>query len=242
MGELAPLTWGLLLVAAVLGGCFQGSVGFGLGFTVVPMLVVIEPTAVPTVPLLLGLPLLTGTVLDDLSALDLGGSGWLVLGRLPGTALGAGLLLVVDDHLLGLVVGAVLLLTVAASLTGATPPLTRGTRLGAGFASGVMGTAAGVGGPPLSILYRNQGGRVLRATVGVALMVGVAMSLTAVVVAGRWELGHALLAIILLPASMLGWWASRRVNRRVDDRWMSRIVLGLGAVAGVAAVVQAVAA
>ena len=186
MAELAPLTWALLLVAAVLGGCFQGSVGFGLGFTVVPLLVVVEPTAVPTVPLLLGLPLLAGTVLDDLSALDLGGSGWLVLGRLPGTALGAGLLLVVDDHLLGLVVGAVLLVTVAASLTGATPPLTRGTRLGAGFASGVMGTAAGVGGPPLSMLYRDQGGRVLRATVGVALMVGVAMSLSAVVVTGRW--------------------------------------------------------
>lgn len=239
MDPFDPVTWSVLAVAAVLGGCFQGSVGFGLGFTVVPLLVVVEPMAVPTVPLLLGLPLLAGTVLGDLSGLDLGGSGWLMLGRLPGTAVGAGLLLVVHPDLLGLVVGAVLLLTVTASLVGGAPPLTSATRLGAGFASGVMGTAAGVGGPPVSILYRGQTGRVMRATVGVALLVGVLMSLTAVVVTRRWELGHAMLAVTLLPPSMLGLWGSRRLNRSVDDRWMQGLVLGLGAVAGVAAMVQA---
>jgi uncharacterized membrane protein YfcA len=45
------LTWSLLLGATFLGAAFQGVVGFGLAFTIVPLLAIVEPLAVPTIPL-----------------------------------------------------------------------------------------------------------------------------------------------------------------------------------------------
>ena len=99
MESLGLDSWCLLAAVTMLGACFQGSVGFGLSFTVVPLLTFLEPVAIPTVPLLVALPLLVGTVIRDLPDLDLRGSGWLVLGRFPGTVMGAALLWAISPEL-----------------------------------------------------------------------------------------------------------------------------------------------
>lgn len=233
------LTWALLLGATFLGAAFQGVVGFGLAFTIVPLLAVVEPLAVPTVPLLLALPLLVGVVLTDVGSLDVRGSGLLMLGRLPGTVLGGALLLLVQTSLLGVLVGVALLVSVAAAVRAAAPTLTTRTQLLAGFASGVMGTAAGMGGPPLSLAYRGRPASVLRPTISVALLAGVGMSMAAVLALGRWDPGHGLLALSLLPPALAGLVASRLVNRRLRARSVLRFVLVLGAVAGVATILHA---
>lgn len=239
MESLGLDSWCLLAAVTMLGACFQGSVGFGLSFTVVPLLTFLEPVAIPTVPLLVALPLLVGTVIRDLPDLDLRGSGWLVLGRFPGTVMGAALLWAISPELLGVLVGIILLGSVMASLMRASPRLSRGTRVAAGFASGVMGTAAGIGGPPISLLYRSERGPTMRATAGVAMLVGVMMSMTAVVVTHRWNQAHLLLAVSLLPPSLIGFWGSHVVNRRIDHALLQKTVLVLTAIAGVGVIVQA---
>jgi uncharacterized membrane protein YfcA len=178
-------------------------------------------------------------VLTDLTSLDLRGSGLLMLGRLPGTVLGGALLLLVQTSLLGVLVGVALLVSVAAALRAAAPTLTPRTQLLAGFASGVMGTAAGLGGAPLSLAYRGKPPSVLRPTISVALPAGVGMSMAVVLTLGRWNPGHGLLALSLLPPALAGLAASRLVNRWLRARSAQRFVLVLGATAGAGTILHA---
>jgi uncharacterized membrane protein YfcA len=237
---LDPTVWVLLALGTFAGAAFQGLVGFGLAFTVVPLLAVVEPLAIPTVPLLLTLPMVVGNMIADLAHIDLRGSGLIVLGRIPGTLIGAGLLMAVRPEVLGIVVGCALLASVVIGVREA-PPLTDRNRLAAGLASGVMGTAAGLGGPPVSMVYRGQPAAVFRATVSTALLVGIALSLSAVVVLDRGSQAHVLLSLALVPAAVLGLAVSRRWGRSVSGKQLQHFVLGLGGVAAVGTIAQSLA-
>jgi uncharacterized membrane protein YfcA len=229
--------WVLLAAGTFAGAAFQGLVGFGLAFTVVPLLAVLEPLAIPTVPLLLTLPMVLGNLIADVAHIDLRGSGLIILGRLPGTLIGACLLMLVRPEVLGIVVGCALLASVMLGVREA-PPVTDRNRLAAGLASGVMGTAAGLGGPAVSLVYRGQPAPVFRATVSAALLVGIGLSLTAVVVLERSSLQQALMALALVPAAVLGLGVSRVWGRNVSRKQLQRFVLGLGGVAAVATITQ----
>lgn len=240
MIALDPTIWVLLALGTFAGAAFQGLVGFGLAFTVVPLLAVVEPLAIPTVPLLLTLPMVIGNMVADLTHIDLRGSGLIVLGRVPGTLIGAALLMLVRPEVLGLVVGCALLSSVVIGLRDA-PPLTDRNRLTAGFASGLMGTAAGLGGPPVSMVYRGQPGPVFRATVSAALLVGIALSLSVVAALDRGSYQHVLLSVALMPAAILGLGVSRRWGRNVSGKQLQHFVLGLGGVAAVGTIAQSIA-
>lgn len=240
MADLGTVTWVSLFLATCLGACFQGSVGFGLSFTVVPFLVILEPESVPTVPLLVVLPIVIAGLTRDFPHVDLRGSAWLVVGRVPGTVVGGALLWWMSARMLSLLVGVVLLASVAALLAQLSPPLNRDTQLAAGVASGIMGTAAGLGGPPISLVYRNESGATMRATAGLAILAGAGLSMTAVVVTQRWDPGHAVLAATLFPAAGIGFVLARLLNRRMSHARLQRFVLLLAALAGIGAIVQAV--
>jgi uncharacterized protein len=241
MFGLDPVAWWLLVGVTVLGGCFQGSVGFGLSFTIVPFLSAVEPASIPTVPLLVAVPLLIATLVRDLPHLDVSGSAWIVVGRLPGTVVGAGLLWLISPRLLAVLVGLVLLGSVATICIGVRPRVSRETQIAAGFASGVMGTAAGLGGPPISMVYRGESAGTMRATAGLAIFVGVFMSMAAVFATHRWDVSHAALAASLLPGSAVGFLLSRVVNRHISRTWLQRGVLAFAAAAGAVAIAQALA-
>jgi len=235
--DLLPLAGLWLLTIA--GAVAQGSLGFGIGFTVVPALAVLHPSALPTVPLLLAVPVMSGVALRDRAAIDLPGSLWVVLGRLPGTAVGAWLLTVLGADPLAVVAGIALLTAVGLSLLHPASTGGSGERVAAGFASGVFGTAAGVGGPAISLSYRGRPPAEMRATVGAALLTGVVMSLVAVAVAGRLHADQLVVTAQLLPAVAVGLWAGRRLNRFLDDRWLRPAVLLAAAAGGVLTIVLA---
>jgi uncharacterized protein len=71
-----------------------------------------------------------------------------------------------------------------------------------------MGTAAGIGRPPLALIYQNREGQVIRATLAVAFAIGSAISLLVFALAERVSLDHLLLALELLPALLLGLWGA----------------------------------
>jgi uncharacterized protein len=235
--ELLPLL--ALWVMTAVGAVAQGSLGFGLGFTVVPMLALLAPAALPTVPLLLAVPLMTGVALRDRRAVDLPGSAWVVLGRLPGTAIGAWLLTVLGADPLAVVAGIALLAAVGLSTWRPTGSGSTGERVAAGFTSGVLGTSTGIGGPVISLSYRGRPAAEMRATVGLALLTGVVMSLAAVAVAGRLHVDQLIVTAQLLPAVAAGLWASRRLNRFLDDRWLRPAVLVTAGAGGLLTIVLA---
>jgi len=64
-------------------------------------------------------------------------------------------------------------------------------------------------------------------------VVGIAMSVVGLGFAGKVEWRHFVLALELLPALLVGLWASRWVVKRLNERWLRPAVLAFAAVAGV---------
>ena len=128
------------------------------------------------------------------------------------------------------------LLILAAALGSFLKPgfeVNHGTRLAGGVASGVVGNVAALGGTPLAFVYQDRSGSELRSTLAISFVVGIAISLVGLALAGKIEVRHVVLALELLPCLLLGLWASRWVVERQDERWLRPAVLSFAAVAGV---------
>jgi uncharacterized membrane protein YfcA len=224
----------IISVAVAIGAVIQGSIGFGYALVAVPALVLLLPWAVPVTPLLLALPLTTLMSAREWRSIDFDGFLLITLGRLLGTTAGVALLVLVPRGSLSTLTG---LLIVAAALASFFKPsfqVRNSTRLTGGVASGVVGTVAALGGTPLALVYQDRSGAELRSTLSVSFVVGIAMSLVGLGLAGKVEVRHFVLALELLPGLLVGLWASRWVVKRLNERWLRPAVLTFAAVAGVA--------
>ena len=120
-----------------------------------------------------------------------------------------------------------------------TPEPTPPVLVAAGTASGVMGTAASVGGPPIALVYARAGGPALRATLAAFFLVGTTLSLVALAYAGevgRHELG---LAVALVPGTVVGFALSGPLKSHVDRGRVRAAVLGTAAVSATVVLVEA---
>jgi uncharacterized membrane protein YfcA len=242
--HLSPGDYAVVLLAATIGATVQGTIGFGANLISVPVVAVVAPDALPVTLVVWAVPLVVTMVVRERDGVDWAGVGWITLGRLPGTVLGAWVVTSVATDTLSVLAGAAVLLAVAVSLVSATVPLTPATRTAAGFASGVMGTSTSIGGPPLALLYQHQDGKVVRSTLAAAFAVGTVTSLTGLAVAGAIEAWQVVLALALLPSLAGGLLVSRRLVHRFDrfDRpWLRPVVLALAGAAASVAVVHGLA-
>ena len=118
----------------------QGAVGFGLALVVVVLLLAMSTAGF--------------MVAREWRFADARGLVWILSGRLDGALGGVGLLALIPAGFLSMLFGGLVLAAVLASLARPKIPLRNGTRLAGGVASGVMGTAGGIGGPPLALVYQ----------------------------------------------------------------------------------------
>jgi uncharacterized membrane protein YfcA len=227
-----------VLAAVVLGSAVQSTIGFGANLVAVPVLAVVEPAAVPAAATMLALPLATTMAVRESDHVDWHGVGWLMVGRLPGTALGALVVALVATDTLSVVTGVSVLAAVALSAASVTIPLTRGTTVATGLASGAMGTATSIGGPPLALLYQHHEGKVLRSTLAVTIGTGTVVSLAALAVARAVAGWQAVLALALLPGVGAGLLVGRVMTHWVDGRWLRPAVLVFAATTAVIAIVR----
>ncbi|HEX2030162.1 MAG TPA: sulfite exporter TauE/SafE family protein [Actinomycetota bacterium] len=235
---LSPVELSLALTAVAAGAAIQGSIGFGFSFVAAPVITLFVPRALPATLLFLALPMTGFMALRERHAIDLGGFAWITAGRVLGTAAGAALLVAVPADWLSVLFGSMIAAGAGVSLLGPSFEARARTRFVAGAASGVMGTAAAVGGPPLALVEQASPGPVLRSTLAVSFLVGLAMSLGALWVAGEVRGLHLRLAVQLLPALLGGLLGSRLLVRVLDERWLRPAVLAFAAAAGSAAVVK----
>jgi hypothetical protein len=113
--------------------------------------------------------------------------------------------------------------------------------LGAGLLSGIFGTIASIGGPPLALVYQHAPGPQLRGTLAGYFIVGALMSLAALIPIGRYGTDELLWTLLLLPGTVLGFVCSNRFTGWVDAGRTRRAVLGITTAAGVAAVLRSLA-
>jgi uncharacterized membrane protein YfcA len=224
----------------IVGGWLQGSIGFGFGFVVVPTLALLEARALPATVLLVMFPVTIAMAYRERHAVDLRGVVTLSVGRFAGTALGVWLVVLVSAESLELLLGATILAAVVMSVAVPEVDLGGGARLVAGLLSGVTGTTAGIGGPALALAYQGRPGPELRSTLAITFVLGQVLAVAGLALAGRVEPWHWVLALQLVPAAVVGMWASHGTNRFLDERWLRPSILGFAAVAGVVAVARSV--
>ena len=235
------LSWSELAIAAVAvfaGGIVQGAIGFGLSLTAVPVLGLIEPSSLPATMLILAIPFTAAMAVRERRNIDVPGFWLIAIGRLPGTAAAVWLLSVVTENQLSLVIGVAVIVAVAFSAFAPAVPLGTTTRLVAGAISGLMGTAAAIGGPPLAIAYQRRPGPELRSTLAMSFVLGSTISLGALAVTGHVGRDHLVIAAWLLPGLALGLLVATKLHRFLEKAWLRPAVLVFAAISGVVAISQ----
>ena len=232
------MAFAFAFVAVLVGAVVQGSVRFGLALVVVPVLTLVQPEALPAVVLLLAMPTAGFIVAREWRFVDVRGLVWILSGRLVGTLGGVGLLALVPAGFLSVLFGGLVLAAMLASRWSSKIPLRNRTRLAGGVASGVMGTAGGIGGPPLALVYQDRSGPEIRSTLAVAFLVGTGISLATLFFVGKLEWEHVLLALQVLPGLFLALFSTRWIAPLLDRWWLRPAVLLFAAVSGLAAMLQ----
>jgi uncharacterized protein len=239
---MSPLDTVLVVLCSVAGFTLQGAVGFGIGILGSPLLLLIDSRLVPG-PILASTMVFTCLMtLRERRAIDLSGVRWAMAGRFIGTLPAAAVLAVLPAEQLSLVLGAIVLLAVGISVSGLRVEPRPVALLTGGVLSGLMGTIAAIGGPPLALLYQRAPGAQVRGTLSSVFLVGTVMSLTALVFVGRFGREELELSLVLAPGVVIGFLLSRRIASRLDQGYTRRAVLAVASVAGLIVVARYFAA
>ncbi len=236
--DLAPDVLLLVGLAVLAGAAVQGSVGLGLGLVAAPVMVLLDPTLVPSTILLVtsALPVLTSV--RELSGVDWSGLGYALTGRLPGVVVGSWVVVTQPERTTAVVVAVVVLGAVLLSVTSWQARPTPRALLAAGLVSGVSGTATSIGGPPVAVLYQSASGQTLRSTMGVYFLVGNVLSGSALALAGQIGQRDVLRALALLPFLLAGFWLSGPLRRRMARARLRVAVLVVSAAGAVVLLVR----
>ncbi len=226
--------------AISVGAVMQGSVGFGLNVLAAPFVAIVVPKALPATLVMLALPLAVAVLLREHHGVDRQALPWLLIGAVPGTALGLVIVGAISKSELAVVVGSITLTGVALSLASPRLPVTPATSVAAGFTSNVFGTASSVGGPPVALLFQHHPGPAVRPTLSAFFATSAVLSLIGYTLTGNVSVDELLFALSLAPFMVGGLWASRHLHSLVDSGWLRPAVVALSAVAGLVAILRVV--
>ncbi len=229
----------VVFAAVFIGALVQGGIGFGMNLVVVPVVALVSPQALPGVAVLLGLPLSVTMIRHEPHDVDWVGLRWIIAGRVPGTLLGAWIVTAVSALMLSAIAGGAVLLAVAISVIGVEARIHPPSCLAAGAASGLMNTTAGIGGPPVALLYQREDGPVVRSTLATVFFVGTVMSIATLAATGSLVWWQVRVAAVLTPAAIIGAVASRPLKPLLDAGWLRPAVLTFAAASSAMTIVNA---
>ena len=230
----------ILAVAVLTGATVQGTVGLGLGLIAAPVTALVAPGLVPELLLWLAFVMACQTLVTEYRGTDWRGLAWALPPRVLGTALGVWVVALASDQVIGIAVGAMVLLSVLLTVHTVTLPVNRMTLPVAGLVSGVTGTATSIGGPPLAILYQHHAPRVLRPTLAAYFAAGAALSLVGLGATGQLRLDVLLLALLLCPLLLVGILLSVPIRGRLPQAAVRTGVLVVCAASALALLLRSI--
>ena len=230
----------VLLASLVIfiGAFVQTSIGFGLAIVSAPLLFFLDPAYVP-VPITLAT--LANVIFGSWhfrAHLSLRGLLPAVIARLPGSFVGAGLLLLASVQSLAVLIAIVIVVGMTANYVRFRIPINPYTLATAGFLSGVMGTATSIGGPPMAILMQGQQANAIRGNLAAFFLFSSLVSLVILFPTDYLGGRQLAMALPLVPASWCGSYVASRMSHRINEKWMAAGTLLLCAVAVTAMLAQ----
>jgi hypothetical protein len=236
--DLSLLDIALASLVIAIGALIQGSIGFGVNVVGGPILVLIDPRLVPGPALFIGFALTVLVGVRDRAGIDRTGFLWVFCGRIPTSIAAALLVAALPVRGTAISLGVAVLVAVILSVLGWRVERTPSTLFSAGALSGVMGTVAAIGGPPIAMLYQDVSGREVRGTLSAMFAVGTLMSMAFLALVGRFGVDEIVVSLTLLPAVGVGFAASRFVTPWVDRGFVRPAILTLCAVSAIVAIVR----
>jgi uncharacterized membrane protein YfcA len=229
-------------LALLAGACLQGVAGYGIGTLSAPLMFLITPLFLPG-PLILNAVVLTIMMLvRNRASLSFREVRYAIGGDVAGTLLAGLTLVVLTDQGFELAFGALILLAVALSAAGIRPTLTPRSSVLAGAASGYMGTITAVGGPPIALIYQNEKGPLVRANMSAFFLFASCASLVALFVSGYVGWLEIKLFVVTFPGVLAGFLLSGLLVNRLRFESLRPLILGIAAIAGLAALVRGIIA
>lgn len=221
----------MAFVVVVIGASIQGAVGFGVNLFAAPVLVLLDPRFVPAPLVMAALALNVLVTRREVGDHHWAAVRWPLYGVVPGSIGGALLLarLGSSPDTLALVFGALILVAVGISVSGLHPARSPASLGSAGFVAGFMGTAIGIGGPPIALMFQDRSGPELRGALARFFGLASVLSLGLLAAVGRLTLDDAKVGALLLPAAVVGYLTSGWIAARVDGRHVRTAVLVLSA-------------
>ncbi|MFI7698913.1 sulfite exporter TauE/SafE family protein [Nonomuraea sp. NPDC049480] len=229
-------------LAVFVGAVVQGGVGFGLGLVAAPVLTMLDPGLMPGAIQVVNMTLPLFTLAAEWRRVDWRGLGFAVLGRIPGSVLGALIVVYISVYSRGVFVAVMVLIAVALTARALSVPRNGVTITSAGFVSGVTGTATGIGGPPIALVYQTAKGPQIRATLAMFFFLSAAQSLAILAFVDELPAQALVTGAVLIVPMVLGFLVSGPLRRYLDGGKVRVAVLAVAAASAVALIVQNVVA
>jgi len=226
------------VLTVYVGATVQASIGIGLGMIASPVLAFADPDFIPAAIMLAVLPLTFTIAWVDRTHVEQRDVGFALIGRIPGTIVGALVVAALSDQVLAVMVALSVLVAVVASIAGRIFRPTDRALVIAGLASGFAGTTTGVGGPPMALTYQNSDPATMRATISTFFAIGSVMSITALALAGQIGTRQIELTLLILPAVGLGVVTARFLKEYLNPTVVRPAVLVICTVAAIALLVE----
>ncbi|WP_237673547.1 sulfite exporter TauE/SafE family protein [Vreelandella profundi] len=226
-------TWLACAAVLMLGAFVQRATGFGLAVVGAPLLLMLEPRLVPVILVLFGLTVSLMMVRHYWHEVRLDAIGMALVGRLPGNALGVWLLLVAPMVILEKLIAVIVLFTVLVTLCRFQLPVNRITLFGAGVLSGIFGTVAAIGGPPIVLLMHGLPPDRMRGNLAAFFILTSTLTLITLALADQIQLWHFQIALTFLPAVLIGNALADTLAHRLDRRLLQGASLTLCTLAAI---------
>ena len=236
MEYLVLVALGLLVV---IGAFLQSLIGLGFGLLVAPFLVLYDPRFVPVPMLLVGTILPVLILWRDRNAIDFTGVKSAIVGRIIGSILAVWFITSISQNTFLLVFGGLVIVAVFLSVFSFSIKPTASSVGIAGFFSGLMGTLAALGGPPMAIVYQNEEGKVIRGTLSAFFILGTTLSLFFLSLAGRVTSNDFKLFAYLVPGILIGFYLSNYAVGFVDRGYLRKMLLSVSFMAGILVIFKA---
>jgi uncharacterized membrane protein YfcA len=220
-----------VLVVIFVATFVRSTLGFGEALVAVPLLALRVPVQVAA-PLAVLISVLVAALIiaQDWRRVEVRSAVGLIASALPGIPLGILLLAKTNDHVVKLILGAVIIAFSVYSLLGRARLHVRhdhwGWLVGCGFLSGILGGAYGMNGPPLAVYgaLRKWSPQHFRATLQGYFLPASFVGLLGYLALGLWGPAVTRYFLFSLPVVVIAILLGRAVNQQMKDAGFFRAV------------------
>lgn len=234
MPDLSLIAIFIACITVVFAATVQTAIGFGLALVAVPILLLIDTAMVPAPVVIIAVVQLLFAVWSNRKNIEWHMIGIALIGRLPGTAVAMWLMTQFGDVALKVTIALSVLFAVLLSLLKLSAEPNRPNHFYAGFFAGITGTTAGIGGPPIALLYQHQTGERIRANLSAFFLVGAMISLAGMGAVGYITTTSWVYSALFLPSTFIGVWLGGKLKGRLSPTFMRPAILTLCSLSAVA--------